>query len=303
MKAIVCEMCSSHDVVKQDGFYVCQSCGTKYSTEDAKKLMVEISGSVDVSGSTVKVDKNETVEKYLQLARRARKEGNSANAAKYYEMVNTERPDDWESSFYSVYYTAAECKIGQIDSAASSVYNSIPSAMSLIKKKVPAADQKAAYMEIVNSVRNLWSMFVKAATDHAMKFASVQGSNAEMKSRVKNAYNMLKVSADCIWKEFKDKETAISLYEMCAKELDPTVINQLIAQIDPARGVEMWKAQNKKVLTNIFVYLIFAVAFFVFSGFLGDLAWIGIVFGVVFGAIGLIHVWLYFYNKKTYINK
>ena len=38
MKAIVCEMCGSNDVVKQDGFYVCQHCNTKYSVEEAKNI-------------------------------------------------------------------------------------------------------------------------------------------------------------------------------------------------------------------------------------------------------------------------
>lgn len=42
MKAIVCEMCGSNDVVKQGGLYVCQNCGTKYDPEAAKKLMVEV---------------------------------------------------------------------------------------------------------------------------------------------------------------------------------------------------------------------------------------------------------------------
>ncbi len=30
-------MCGSNDIVKKDGLYVCQFCGTKYSVEDAKK--------------------------------------------------------------------------------------------------------------------------------------------------------------------------------------------------------------------------------------------------------------------------
>jgi len=34
--------------------FVCQHCGTKYSVEEAKKLMIE--GTVDVQG-TVKVDR------------------------------------------------------------------------------------------------------------------------------------------------------------------------------------------------------------------------------------------------------
>ena len=68
MKAIVCEMCSSNNLIKEDGVFVCQVCGTKYSVEEAKKLMVEIEGPVDVSGSVVKV---EGVASNLSKARRA----------------------------------------------------------------------------------------------------------------------------------------------------------------------------------------------------------------------------------------
>ena len=41
MKQLTCEMCGSTDLMKQDGVFVCQSCGTKYSVEEAKKMMVE----------------------------------------------------------------------------------------------------------------------------------------------------------------------------------------------------------------------------------------------------------------------
>ena len=64
MKAIQCEMCGSTEMVKKDGMFVCQSCGTKYSVEEAKKLMIE--GTVDVSGSTVKVDYDDYEKKKLE---------------------------------------------------------------------------------------------------------------------------------------------------------------------------------------------------------------------------------------------
>lgn len=41
MKQLTCEMCGSTDLTKQDGVFVCQTCGTKYSVEEAKKMMVE----------------------------------------------------------------------------------------------------------------------------------------------------------------------------------------------------------------------------------------------------------------------
>ena len=51
MKQIVCEVCGSNDLVKEDGCFICQYCGAKYSPEEAKRLIVEVNGMVDVSGS------------------------------------------------------------------------------------------------------------------------------------------------------------------------------------------------------------------------------------------------------------
>lgn len=39
MKRIVCEMCEGTEFVKENGFFVCQMCGTKYSLDEAKKMM------------------------------------------------------------------------------------------------------------------------------------------------------------------------------------------------------------------------------------------------------------------------
>jgi uncharacterized Zn finger protein (UPF0148 family) len=50
MKQIVCEMCGGKELVKQDGVFVCQSCGIKYSVEEVKKMMVEIGTSAKSNG-------------------------------------------------------------------------------------------------------------------------------------------------------------------------------------------------------------------------------------------------------------
>ena len=100
MKQLTCEMCGSTDLMKQDGVFVCQSCGTKYSVEEAKKMMVE--GTVDVTGSTVKVDTSGELANLYQIARRAKDDNNGENAAKYYDMVLMKDPTSWEASFYVV---------------------------------------------------------------------------------------------------------------------------------------------------------------------------------------------------------
>ncbi len=50
IKAIKCELCGSNELVKQEDYFVCQFCGTKYTPEAAKKLLVEVDNPVSVKG-------------------------------------------------------------------------------------------------------------------------------------------------------------------------------------------------------------------------------------------------------------
>ena len=102
MKALICEMCASPNLIKKDGVYVCENCGTRYTVEEAKKMIIE--GSVDVSGSTVKVDTSAELKNLYELARRARTDNNSENAQKYYEQIIVKDPSSWEATFYATYF-------------------------------------------------------------------------------------------------------------------------------------------------------------------------------------------------------
>lgn len=100
MKQLTCEMCGSTDLLKQDGVFVCQTCGMKYSIEEAKKMMIE--GTVDVQG-TVKVDNSAFVQKYLANARRAKQKEDWLETEKYYNMVEQNDPTNIEAIFYSTF--------------------------------------------------------------------------------------------------------------------------------------------------------------------------------------------------------
>lgn len=110
MKALVCELCGGNDFLKENDFFVCQNCGTKYTAEDAKKMMVE--GTVDVQG-TVRVDNSDFVQKFLMNARRAKQKEDWEETEKYYNMVEQNDPTNIEAIFYSCY---GKAKVSLIDS-------------------------------------------------------------------------------------------------------------------------------------------------------------------------------------------
>ena len=84
MKQLTCEMCGSTELVKQDGFFVCQTCGTKYSVEEAKKMMIE--GTVEVQG-TVKIDHSDKIDNYYVLAENAYDSHNFQEAETYCNKI------------------------------------------------------------------------------------------------------------------------------------------------------------------------------------------------------------------------
>lgn len=145
MKALTCEMCGSTNLIKDGGVFVCQSCGTKYSVEEAKKMMVE--GTVDVKG-TVKVDTSDELKNLYEIARRAKDSDNSENATKYYDMILVKDPSSWEANFYVVYYKAMSCTIGQIANAGFSVTNCLPSVLDLVDSNVSEEEKEGVLTEI-----------------------------------------------------------------------------------------------------------------------------------------------------------
>lgn len=96
MKQLTCEMCGSTELMKQDGVFVCQTCGTKYSVEEAKKMMVE--GTVEVKG-TVKVDDSSKIDNYYKMAESAYNAGNKKEAENYCNKIIEIDPENYKAWF------------------------------------------------------------------------------------------------------------------------------------------------------------------------------------------------------------
>ena len=164
MKALTCEMCGSTNLLKQDGVFVCQSCGTKYSVEEAKKMMVE--GTVDVKG-TVKVDTSDELKNLYEIARRAKDNDNSENATKYYDMILVKDPSSWEANFYVVYFKAKSCKIAEIWNEANNITNCVGSVLELVKDNmVDIEEQEKVLVEIHERISDIGNMLFNGAKNH-----------------------------------------------------------------------------------------------------------------------------------------
>lgn len=117
MKQLACKTCGSTDLLKLDGIFACQSCGCKYSAEEARKMMAE--GVIDVSGSSVKIDEASKEYNYFRMAE------NAEEAGKYKEMelycrkaleINAKNPEIWRKRGDAVFCqsTLASTRIAEM---------------------------------------------------------------------------------------------------------------------------------------------------------------------------------------------
>jgi len=208
MKKIVCEMCDSSNFLKQDGMYVCQECGAKYTVEEAKKLMVEMGDSTPAAP-----DNSQKVENLRKLAKRAKEEDNSEMAAKYYEQLLMECPDDWEASFYSTFYAAHNVKIAQIGSAANKVANIIGPTFKLIKQTCSEAEGMAAYIGIAADVIGFCNMLFSNITKNLG--STIESANRNIDNWAVPTVSMLVILGDKLRLEFPGDATdalALTIY-------------------------------------------------------------------------------------------
>lgn len=173
MKSVVCEMCGSNDLIKKDGLFVCQHCQTKYTPEEAKKLMV----TVDNTGK---------VQNLLRVAAQAQAESNYEKAGKYYDLVLQEDAENWEAAFYSVYDSAMCTNIAGIENAVYMIGNCFPHVLSLIRSKnYEISYEYSVISNILCDIMQGFTQLYVATMNHYKQYRNVDGARKEEVDRVK----------------------------------------------------------------------------------------------------------------------
>ncbi|MCF0258700.1 MAG: hypothetical protein HUJ54_02455 [Erysipelotrichaceae bacterium] len=215
MKQLTCEMCGSTDLVKQDGVFVCQSCGCKYSLDEAKKMMVE--GTVDVQG-TVKVDNSASIKNYYTIAEHAYESGNNKETENYCNKIIEIDPTDYKAWFLkgkAAGWQSTPANL-RIEESVNCFKNAIDNA--------PEDEKDKIKKECANEFKNLSAALISHACNRFVKSPSEQTAQeivADLK--ITNRYSfilLLKCGSDP--EEFK-KTIAKVVYKSAVQAWNETI--------------------------------------------------------------------------------
>ena len=171
MKQLTCEMCGSTNLMKQDGVFVCQSCGMKYSAEEAKKMMVEGGGAVEVKNAT-------QLENLLNLANSSFESENYAQAEEFCNQVIAMDGKNYEA--WNLKGKAINYQINSKNQRILEVYNCIMTSYRVL----PDEEKANKKYEIISSLKTCF----EGEVDFWLKqFEAGRPTNAAL-TRAKNAY-------------------------------------------------------------------------------------------------------------------
>ena len=146
---------------------VCPKCGANLELDSGLEVAycMYCRAKVMINSSTnkVKLDKSKDLENLYTLARRAKENDNTEDALKYYEKILVEDPNNWEPTFYSVYYRALNCKVGEIPTVLSNINNCLETIFDLIKETCEKKEISAAVDEVTTHTILICSALYESA--------------------------------------------------------------------------------------------------------------------------------------------
>ena len=152
MNPLTCEMCGSTNLVKEDGVFVCKSCGTKYSVEEAKKIMA--GDTVTVAG-TVQIDTSADLENLYLVAREASLYKEHERASECYEKILLKDPKNWEPNFFARYHQAYKKGLRDVVETCDAIFLTTTTVLGLIKEIADEEKQEKAIGTVVERIYDL----------------------------------------------------------------------------------------------------------------------------------------------------
>ena len=170
MKQLTCEMCGSTELIKQEGVFVCQTCGTKYTVEEAKKMMVEVAGAVAVKNAA-------QLDNLLNLAHSSFDSKNYSQAEEFCNQVIA--MDDQNYEAWKLKGEAINYQINANNQRILEVFNCIMTSYRVLDEE----QKKEKKYEILSSLKDCF----EGEVDFWLKQFEARPTDAAL-TRAKNAY-------------------------------------------------------------------------------------------------------------------
>ncbi|MCR5807107.1 MAG: hypothetical protein K6G68_08765 [Oscillospiraceae bacterium] len=181
-----------------------------------------------IKEDTVSIDHSRELDNLYTLARRAKQEGNSENAEKYYSQIVELSPNDPEAYFYSVYYQVSNCKIGEIGSAATRLKAVFNSTVQILKDNgIISNGNTDELVPFGNAVIDLAHNLSENAYNHYINNVHVSGIREETDIWISKCVNAVCAVGDAFY-NLNDKKNAAT----CYKKADSVFIGQGRFRID-----------------------------------------------------------------------
>lgn len=176
------------------------------------------------------------IENLYILARRAKAEGNTENAAKYYSQIAEMAPNDPEAYFYSVYYQVNNCKIGEIGVAANRLKSAYNSTVQLLRNNGSILYRNAAKLiPYANDTYDLAKTLCVVADNHRKNGGDWTETNIWMS----NCGDVIISLGDSFYSLGNKKKAVeyykladLSLFTYCRKGITNTVLER-IEELEP----------------------------------------------------------------------
>ena len=219
MKPLTCEMCASTEILKKDGLFECQICKTKYTIEEAKKMMT-------VEG-VVKIDNTSNIENMLKLAENAYAAGNNTEALSYANKVL-----EGDGRNYLAWFIKAKV-VGWQSTAANPKIDEAISAFSKAMDVAPQEKKEAIKTEAGNEFTKLSIAFINLCCGHYEKRPNYDNAKKVLTSFNTTINSGLKLLTQCGVKPdnlnenaadaiadaaFRASDAAVKKYNASAKE-------------------------------------------------------------------------------------
>lgn len=187
MKQLTCEMCRSTDIMKDGGVFVCQTCGCKYSLEEARKMMVE--GTVEVQG-VVQVANTAQISNLMNMAKNAFDSKNYAKAEEFCDQIIA--MDDKHYDAWMLKGRAINYQINAKNPRILEVYNCIMTCYRILDKDMDESEMLLKKLEIARALKECIEGEVDFWLDQFEAGRPTNAALKKVKSTYVSCYNMMK---------------------------------------------------------------------------------------------------------------